>query len=202
MAIGTDDIQQGNAGSVDGVIDGNKGSAGTSELDAIAARNSIDPAEARNAASGGPVGEPPAPGKRGRGRPRKDGTTKSTSNPSPLKIDPSAVAGAKEIILLVHQSLVAMKIPEAEISEEEAEQVAIAWRRFVRWHPKLDFVLSEKSADHIALVRVAGSVYGTRLSAAAIRIRMQREAAQAPTVDGDGTVIDMTGRFSGPSKPN
>jgi hypothetical protein len=134
-----------------------------------------DPAAA--VSDGGGVGGEPGQ-KRGRGRPR--------TKPAGQKETPRAIGaeGVAAILVTVHAALVAVtKLPELEISEEEASKLA---RASVAVAKLYDVRASEKALAWANLLGIAGSIYVTRVLAISARVTLERSVIKNAGSNGAG----------------
>lgn len=189
-------IIDGNGAGSKGITNGDSGNKNASELDAIAARNAVDPSDFLTGKSGnseaGSVAETGNPVKRKRGRPAGSGN-KKTENSSTVG-EESSVEGIAAAIILVH-SAVALRVPEMDISEEEAAKLAAAWKRLEKYYPRVAKIFSDKITDHLAFFSALSLVYGPRIAAIGLRIRTEQQKKREETAP----VVDMQGQ---PYKPN
>ena len=132
--------------------------------------NAVDPAAARTENDTerytGTLNKDGSPRKKRGPRPKK------ADNPQDLEAD---IEGTASLLLAIH-TILAVNVPEMEMSEEEATQVAKAFARVERHYPTVQKILTSKIKDHVGFFAVVGRVYGSRI--AAIRVRKAAENAR------------------------
>ena len=118
-----------------------------------------------------------SPGKRPPGRPRKDGT--ETARQSGLE-----VLKLSDIFFSLHQMAAAiLHVPDLELDKEEARRLAEA-AAAVGEHYRIG--LDPRKAAWVNLAAVAGSIYGPRIMAAAIRRKKALEELKRATAPQPG----------------
>lgn len=129
--------------------------------------------------------------KRGRGRPRKDaGSGASGGSGSPARASagktkgaPPDAVGIESLLFVIHAGLAgATKTPEFALDKDEAKELGQAVANVNAHYGK---VLDPKTVAWVALVMVAGKVYGPRVGAWKLRTDMERadrgtQARRAP----------------------
>ncbi len=186
--VGQPVVASGDAGGNPSVEGGNSDG---DNVNLDVAGKTIDPAAARDGIGSGDdyTGGTNKDGTATRKRGRKPG---STSGPK-TQTGPSADIGAIQATILSFHAMLAVKIPEMEITDVEAQRLAEGIARVEKYYPAVSAVISGRIADHVALVAAVTSVYGVRF--AAIKVRKAKEA-QNP-----GDVIDMTQQFRQRNQP-
>lgn len=127
---------------------------------------SVDPAsiaaDSGNPAASGPV-------KRGRGRPKGSGK-RETQGASAAPLD----LGFVEFALLgIHTAIAsATKIPEIELSQPEAQRLAVAVGEVAKYYP---VAIDAKTQAWMGLIMVAGAMYGQRAAAYYFRVNAKPE---------------------------
>lgn len=165
----------------------------------------IDPSEF----SGGdttPVGSPDQSGdiaepiKRGRGRPRKDGS----SGPRPQKSGKGNinVSGVEKLLLGIHTTLsTSFRVPEIELDATEASELAKAYAEVAAYYPA--WQIPDDVAAMLNLCGVVSSVYGSRLMAYRMRRAMEKRqfAAQNSAVDVGAAPVNPQQQQAQSSQP-
>ena len=170
-----------------GAVDGNAGF-----LDPTLARKTAG-GDLSGAASPGPTETTSETVKRGRGRPRKDGSTGPTFSNVKEKISgPVSINGIEKILFSLHQiGAATLQIPELELTKDEAKKLGDAIGG-VNEHFKLS--LDPKTAAMIELVQIAGVIYVPRGVSLYIRKKMERQARPQPAqepVRPNGSTVDF-----------
>ena len=114
------------------------------------------------------------PIKRKRGRPKGSGKGSSQKT----KTDQTSLDGIEAILLNLHMMGAAfLKVPELQLSPEEAEKLSEAIARVSALY---DFGASEKTLAWVNLTMALGSVYGTRIFAYSLRMKAEAQSKKKP----------------------
>jgi hypothetical protein len=170
------------SGIGDGIDNGNGGIAGI-EIGKPIGR--IDPASASGSDSGSGDNGRRTRSDKGSKRGKRNAGGSAASTPAEektLRLD--VLTG----ILLSLHTMAAVKIPEMEMTQAEAEAVATAYMHVAEFHPALQ--QSAKAAAYTELLSVAGMVYGMRLVAIRNNWNKPKEERAATVLPFDPTKRD------------
>lgn len=177
--LGNNDLGNGSVGNSDGGSSDEWKTLGGS--DAESDGGGIDPRTASLGTNSGESGT-------GKRRGRKPGSTNKKQKTS---ADIGLLAGG--VVFLHHCLAGALKVQEIEIGDDEAEKLTKASLEVMSHY---QVVPSEKAMAWLALASVIGGIYGTRIMAYKIRVKVEaEEKKQSPT-----NVTPFTG-FSGNGFP-
>lgn len=113
----------------------------------------------------------PATGKRRRGRPPGGGTRNESRAPV-------AISGIEKLLLGIHTTLAAsLSIPEFEMDQAEASEIAKAYADVAEYYPVLK--MSGETAALVNFASIVGVNYGARFMAFKMRRSLEKRAARS-----------------------